>query len=81
MFTVDGNDRITFSEIRKHPVFVKHFPVVPEASKILYGSKFKSRIVKKEEVKRFEIKPVIPEEDNIRGTISIMRKKDKKYPQ
>lgn len=28
IFELDTDNRITFAEIRKHPVFVKHFPVV-----------------------------------------------------
>ncbi|XP_031505878.1 uncharacterized protein LOC116268314 [Nymphaea colorata] len=48
MFDLDPDNRITFSDIRKHPVFAKHFPVVAEASKILYSKKFQpSKIVKK----------------------------------
>jgi len=44
MFNINGDDRITFSEIREHPIFAKHFPVVKEASKILYdGKKLKPR--------------------------------------
>jgi len=46
MFNTNGDDRITFSEIRKHPIFAKHFPVVAEASKILYSKKFQpSKII------------------------------------
>ncbi len=52
MFELDPDDRITFSDIRKHPVFQKHFPIVQEASKILYSKKFQpSKIVKKTEKK------------------------------
>ncbi len=48
MFELEPDDRITFSDIRLHPVFAKLFPVVPLASKILYGKKFQpSKIVKK----------------------------------
>jgi hypothetical protein len=79
MFELDPDRRITFSDIRKHPVFVKHFPIVHEASKILYSKKFQpSKIIKKETKKVPEKK--IDEEDNIRGTMSIIRKKDKQYP-
>lgn len=28
IFNSDGDNRITFAEIRSHPVFLKHFPVV-----------------------------------------------------
>jgi hypothetical protein len=28
MFILDTDDRITFSDIRRHPVFAKLFPVV-----------------------------------------------------
>jgi hypothetical protein len=48
MFNSDVDNRITFAEIRTHPVFVKHFPVVAEASKILYRNKFQSKIIKKD---------------------------------
>lgn len=48
MFELDPEKRITFSDIRKHPVFAKHFPVVAEASKILYSKKFQpSKVIKK----------------------------------
>jgi serine/threonine protein kinase len=47
MFDLDPDNRITFSDIRRHPVFKKHFPVVQEASKILYSKKFQpSKIIK-----------------------------------
>jgi serine/threonine protein kinase len=36
MFDLDPDNRINFSDIRKHPIFAKHFPIVSEASKILY---------------------------------------------
>ena len=39
-------------EIRRHPVFAKHFPVIAEASKILYRGKFQSKIVKGGNVKK-----------------------------
>lgn len=49
MFELDPEKRITFSDIRRHPVFIKYFPVVAEASKILYSKKFQpSKIIKKE---------------------------------
>jgi hypothetical protein len=38
IFNIDN--RINFSEIRRHPVFAKHFPVITEASKLLYETKF-----------------------------------------
>ena len=47
IFTVDADDRITFYQIRSHPLFKKHFPVIEEASKILYTKKFQSKIVAK----------------------------------
>lgn len=81
MFELDGDSRITFSDIRKHPVFAKHFPVVAEASRILYSKKFEpSKIIKT--VKKNEMPKIakISEEDNIRGTMSVIRKKDKSYP-
>jgi serine/threonine protein kinase len=37
MFEVDPIKRITFSEIRQHPVFAKHFPVLKEVSVKLYN--------------------------------------------
>ena len=46
IFTADGDNRITFEEIRRHEVFAKHFKVVTEKSKILYRNKFQSKIVK-----------------------------------
>ena len=54
MFDTDIDNRITFSDIRRHPIFAKHFPVVAEASKILYGKKFQpSKIQKKSVLKKF----------------------------
>ena len=52
IFDVDVDNRITFEEIRRHPVFAKHFPSIPEASKILYRGKFQSKIVKGGNVKK-----------------------------
>lgn len=81
MFQVETQDRITFSDIRRHPLFAKHFPFVPEASKILYGKKFQpSKIIKKSTINKLPNKKT-EEEDNIRGTVSIIRKKDKEFPQ
>lgn len=55
MFDLDPDNRITFSDIRRHPIFAKHFPVVAEASKILYASKFQpSKIVLKEGKKKHQ---------------------------
>lgn len=82
MFDLDPDNRITFSDIRKHPVFVKHFPVVAEASKILYSKKFQpSKIIKKSFINKLGSKKSEDEEDNIRATISVIRKKDKEFPQ
>ncbi len=47
IFNPNGDDRITFAKIREHPLFAKYFPVADKASKILYGKKFQSKIVKK----------------------------------
>ncbi len=48
MFDLDPDTRINFSDIRRHPIFAKHFPVVPEASRILYSQKYQpSAIIKK----------------------------------
>lgn len=46
MFCVETDNRITFEEIRRHPIFAKHFPIVAESSKILYRNKFQSKIIK-----------------------------------
>ena len=80
IFNVDTDSRITFEEIRRHPIFAKHFPNIAEASKILYRNKFQqSKIIKggnkKTQQKKVEF------EDNIIETKSMMRKKDKKYPE
>lgn len=86
MFDLDPDRRISFSDIRRHPVFSKYFAVVSEASKILYSKKFKqqpSKIMKKAD-KKMPVEnnnKLIEEEDNIRGTMSVIRKKDKEYPQ
>jgi len=40
MFEIDGSKRITFSEIRKHPVFALHFPNVDNVVDQIYGSAF-----------------------------------------
>lgn len=84
MFDLDPDNRITFSDIRRHPIFAKHFPIVAEASKILYSKKFQpsqSKIMKKDFVNRLPSKKSDDDEDNIRGTVSIIRKKDKEFPQ
>ena len=83
MFEVDPDNRITFSDIRRHSVFAKHFPVVPEASKILYGKKFQpSKIVKTSAAKKFGVgDKKASEEDNIRQTMSIIRKKNQNFPE
>jgi serine/threonine protein kinase len=78
MFELDPDDRITFSDIRRHPVFAKHFPIVAEASKILYGKKFQpSKIIKKSFINKLPNKKIEEDEDNIRTTMSVIRKRDK----
>lgn len=47
IFNTNGDERITFAKIREHPLFLKYFPVIEEASKILYGKKFQSKILAK----------------------------------
>ena len=82
MFDLDPDNRITFSDIRRHPVFIKHFPVVAEASKILYSKKFQpSKIIKKSFINLLLGKKNDEDEDNIRGTMSVIRKKDKEFPE
>jgi hypothetical protein len=56
--------------------------VVAEASKILYGKKFQpSKIVKKSFINKLASKKSDEDEDNIRGTMSVIRKKDKEFPE
>lgn len=81
IFNSDADNRITFAEIRSHPIFVKHFPVVAEASKILYRNKFQSKIVKPGNKKPKEKKAEGDREDNIIETKSVIRKKGKSYPE
>ena len=82
MFDLDPDNRITFSDIRRHPIFAKHFPVVAEASKILYSKKFQpSKIIKTTFANKKNNARGGDDEDNIRGTVSIIRKKDKEFPQ
>ena len=82
MFDLDPDSRINFSDIRRHPIFAKHFPIVAEASKILYSKKFQpSKIIKKDFINKLTSKKSDDDEDNIRGTVSIIRKKDKEFPQ
>lgn len=47
IFNPNPETRITFSQIREHPLFVKYFPVVHQPSRILYGKKFESKVVQK----------------------------------
>ena len=63
-------------------MFAKHFPVVAEASKILYSKRFQpSKIIKaSKKIDNYKATPK-PEEDNIRGTVSVIKRKDKNYPQ
>ena len=82
MFELEPDDRITFSDIRRHPVFIKHFPVVAEASKILYSKKFQpSKIIKASKKVEAYKSPKKEEDIDIRGTVSVIRRKDKNYPE
>ena len=82
MFELEPDDRITFSDIRRHPVFLKHFPVVAEASKILYSKKFQpSKIIKASKKVEAYKAPKKEEDIDIRGTVSVIRRKDKNYPE
>jgi hypothetical protein len=47
IFNTNAEDRISFHDIRQHPLFKKYFPVIEEASKILYSKKFQSKIIAK----------------------------------
>lgn len=40
IFDLDPKRRITFAQIREHPVFAAHFPIIDNSSKILYGQNF-----------------------------------------
>ncbi len=51
IFRVDQEKRITFSEIRQHPVFAAFFPKPSPESKILYQTKFKSSFLAKGKMK------------------------------
>ena len=48
IFDPNGETRITFAEIREHALFEKYFPILENnhASRILYGNKFQSKIIK-----------------------------------
>ena len=39
IFTVDADSRIGWVQIREHDIFKKHFPIIPEASRIVYKNK------------------------------------------
>lgn len=39
MFNSDGQKRITFVEIREHPIFKDYFPNIDNQSRILYNKK------------------------------------------
>ena len=81
IFNNDPDNRITFSDIRKHPIFAKHFPVVAEASKILYGKKFQPSKIQKPGIgKKFAGKGGNDDGD-IRGTVSMIRRKAKNFPE
>ena len=62
MFELDTDNRITFAEIRKHPIFAKHFPEVKQASTILYSKKFQPSGIYKKTVKveKEKMKPSLP---------------------
>ena len=47
IFSPNTDDRITFSKIREHSLFVKYFPVAHQPSKVLYSKKFQSKVVQK----------------------------------
>lgn len=82
MFDVNPDTRITFSDIRRHPIFAKFFPIIHEDSKILYSKKFQpSKIIKASASKKFGDKKAGNEEDNIRQTMSIIRPKNKHFPE
>lgn len=51
IFRIDQEKRITFSEIRQHPVFAPFFPKPSPESKILYNTKFKSSFLSKGKIK------------------------------
>ena len=47
MFCIYTDKRITFSEIRQHPVFKKYFPKASQASELLYQNKYQSTRLKR----------------------------------
>jgi serine/threonine protein kinase len=82
MFDIDPDNRITFSDIRRHPVFAKHFPIVAEASKILYGKKFQpSKIIKTSATKKYGEKKPANEDDDVRQSMMIFKKKNQNFPE
>lgn len=61
-------------------MFVKYFPVTDNASKILYGKKFQSKIVQKAKELIKSKNPKMEDDDNVRITYSKIKPKDKKFP-
>lgn len=80
IFNPNSDDRITFAKIREHPLFAKYFPVADNASKILYGKKFQSKIVQKAKEGIKSKNPKTEDEENVKITYSMIKPKDKKFP-
>lgn len=81
MFQIDQDKRITFADIRRHPVFINHFHEDSyEESTVLYNKKWKVKNIND------VIKEIIPQngkktgKDNANIRMSIVRTADQQYP-
>ena len=65
IFTKEPEDRINWVQIREHALFKKHFPVIAEASKILYSKKkadrFQEFVIRQSSIMKPPVKKKIEE--------------------
>ena len=79
IFNLDVNKRITFTEIRQHPVFAKHFSIISQDSLLLYKKKYvPSKLYPTEKKMHTSTLETINEEVMVRQ--SIIREKHKSFP-
>lgn len=81
MFEINADKRITFSDIRSHPVFKKFFPnQIDEVSQILYSKKIKIKDAKIPRNTVPQMKNTESENVDLRQSLAIYISNSEKYP-
>ena len=76
LFETEPQKRISFVGIRKHPIFMKHFPDVAASSIILYSKKYKRKEYQPSGIYK---KKAHQSSDDVLPVSRVIRKKNQKF--